>query len=273
VKVRLLIAGVAALVTCAAAAPAAPAPLRVAAALEPSTVLYGDPVTAMITVAFEPGTISPATIRVVPSFAPYVGTAGPVVHRLHTGALGYTYTLECVTDGCLPTNGARTVRLRPVEVTAGAAHSSGAWPALRVSSRLSAGDLSGPVRFRSSASPPAPAYRVGPGLLAACLVAAAAACAIAALAIVGIGLGRRRRRAATPTRTTLELAVAYVRDSAGRSGPDRRRALSLLAEATNRDEPALAAVAGDTAWSRPAPTPADTGGLADRASELEGRSG
>jgi hypothetical protein len=271
VKLRLSIAGVAALVACAAATAAAPAPVRVAAALEPSAVLYGDPVTAMVTV--QPGAVDPAEIRVLPSFTPYVVTAGPVVRRLHSGGVSYTYTLACVTNGCLPTNGPRIVRLEPVKVTVGSLHASGAWPALRVSSRLTAGDLAGPVRFRSSPSPPPPAYRISPGLLAVCLLAAAAACLLAALAVLGISLGGRRRRAARPARGPLELAVAYVRDSAGRSGPDRRRALSLLAEATDRDEPALAAVAGDTAWSRPVPTPHETGDLADRASQLERPSG
>ena len=180
-----------------------------------------------------------------------------------------------MTEGCLPAHERRLVRLEPVTVTAVAgdrtARVSGSWPALHVSSRLEASDLTGPVRFRSPASPPAPAYRVAPGVLVGGLIAAAALCALAAAGVAGRGLARFVRRSTTRRSSLLELAVAYVRDSARRSGPDRRRALSLLAEATVGGEPALAAVAAEAAWSRPSPTPLDATELADRAARLEER--
>jgi hypothetical protein len=261
----------------ATAASAAPAALRVATTLQPAAVLYGDPVTATVEVDYAAGVVDPASIRVDPSFTPYVVTERPVVRRPQAGVVSFTYTLLCVTEGCLPTKSRRAVRLHSVGVTARAGsrtvHASGGWRPLRVSSRLTASDLSGPVRFRSPASPPTPAYRVAPGLLAGALLVAAALCALAALVVAGWGLVQLARRSRTRPSSLLELAVAYVRDSTRRSGPDRRRALSLLAEATGGDEPALAAAAAETAWSRPSPTPTVATELANRAAQVEEPSG
>ena len=66
----------------------------------------------------------------------------------------------------------------------------------------------------------------------------------------------------------LELAIAYLRDSTRRSGADRRRALSLLAETTDELEPDLAQTAAEAAWSRPSPSPVGATELADRASRV-----
>jgi hypothetical protein len=254
-------------------ASAAPTRLRVVTGLDPASLHYGDPVTATVEVDYGAGgAIDPSSIDVTPSFIPFVVTSPPLLRRPHDGALTITYTLVCLTEGCLPTHGPRLVKLRPVTVTARAGtrtvRASGTWPALRVASRLTASDLSGPVRFRSPTTPPPPTYRVGPGVLAGGLIAAAVICAVAALGIAAGGLTRFVRRSRTRRLSLLEVAIAYVRDSTRRPGPDRRRALSLLAEATDEGEPALAAVASEAAWSRPSPTTDAAAELADRASRL-----
>jgi hypothetical protein len=234
-------------------------------------VQYGDPVTATVEVDYDPASVDPGAIRVEPSFIPYVAISRPVVRALRRGAVSYTYTLLCVTDGCLPTRGERLVRLEPLAVTAGASSASGSWPVLRVSSRLNARDLSGPVRFRSPSVPPAPRYRIGPGALAGAMIAAAAVCVLAAIALLAAGLRRpARTRASTSGPSRLDLAIAYARDSARRSPSDRRRALSLLAEATDRGEGAVSVDAAESAWSRPSPTAVAATELADRASRLRG---
>jgi hypothetical protein len=245
-------------------------PLQVVATLEPSSVSYGDPVTATVEVDYDRAAIDPADIRVQASFIPYVATSSPTVKRVGPGAVRYTYTLLCVTEGCLPVRGEKLLRFAPVTATApGGAKALGAWPALRISSRLTSRDLSGPVRFRTPSTPPAPRYRIAPGRLAGALIAAAIACAVAAAVLLTAGLLRRRRRGSEPRLTRVELAVAYVRDSAQRSSSDRRRALSLLAEATDQGEHELSVDAGESAWSRPSPTPVAATELADRASRLE----
>jgi hypothetical protein len=248
-----------------------PPPLRVTASIEPTSVRYGDQVTATVEVNAQ-GTIDPSDVRVSPSFIPYVATSGPTVRRLGQGAVSYTYTLLCVTEGCLPTRGQRLLRLEPVIVTVGEGRStlraSGAWPTIRIVSRLTRADVSGPVRFRSAAAPPSPLYRVTPGALAVVLGLGAAICALTGIAILARELARLWRRPGVTHLSRLDLAIAYLRDSTRRSGADRRRALSLLAETTDELEPDLAETAAEAAWSRPSPSVVGATELADRAAEV-----
>jgi hypothetical protein len=266
---RIVVTLAAATLAVAPVASGSPTPLRVVTKLAPASVKYGDPVTATVEVDFDPATIAPADIHVQPSFIPYVATSRPIVRTVGRGALTYTYTLLCVTEGCLPTKGQKLLRLEPVTATvSGGAKALGRWPTLQISSRLTPRDLSGPVRFRSPSTPPAPSYRIAPGRLAGALIAAAVVWVLAALGLLATRLARRRGRGAEPRLTSLELAIAYVRDSAQRSGSDRRRALSLLAEATDEGEHDLSIDADESAWSRRSPTPVAAAELADRASHL-----
>jgi hypothetical protein len=248
-------------------------PVRVVASLHPAAVLFGDPVTAEVEVDYEPQTIEPSSIRVQPSFIPYVVTAAPVVQQVRAGVVRYRYSLLCVTDGCLPAKGSRVVQLERVTVSglAGAqtVTAAASWPTLRVSSRLAGSDLSGQIHFRNSTTPPNASYRLAPGPLAGGLIGAAALCVLFALALAGRGLARISSRSRERRLSPLELAIEYVRESAGRSNPDRRRALELLAEAVDAGgEPTLAAAAAERAWSKPPPTPAVATELADRAAGI-----
>lgn len=240
--------------------------LRVTASLNPSAALYGDPVTADVEVDYDPRTVEPSSIRVQPSFNPYVATAAPVVQHPHAGAVRFRYSLLCVTEGCLPAKGERLLRLRPVIATARAGTNTvtgkASWPALRITSRLATADRNGPVRFRSPATLPTPDYRLAPGALAAGLIALAALCALGAVVLAVRELARRSARSKVLLLSPLELAIAYVRDSTARTEPDRRRALELLSEAAEGE---LATDAADRAWSEQAPTPAGAAELADRA--------
>jgi hypothetical protein len=238
--------------------------LHAVASLQPAAVLFGDPVTADVEVDYDPRAVEPSSIRVQPDFVPYVASVAPVVQNIHTGAVRFRYSLLCVTDGCLPTKSSRILQLHAVTVTglAGTQRltATAQWPVLRISSRLAAADLGGSVRFRHPTVPPPLEYRVAPGAFAGGLIAAAALCALLAAALVGRELARRSGRA--QLLTPLELAIAYVRDSTGRTDPDRRRALALLAAAVDGE---LATAAAETAWSKPPPTPAGATELADRA--------
>ena len=251
---------------CADAAAASP-PLRAVASLQPAAVQYGDPVTAVVEVDFDRKAIAPSSIRVQPSFVPYVVTSGPIVKRVRDGVVRFTYSLLCVTDGCLPIKSPRLVQLQPVTVSSTNETATARWPALRVSSRLASGDLSGAIRFRNPATPPAASYRLAPGTLAGALVGVAALCVLIAAALVAHALRRRSASPIADRRSPLELAIAYVRDSARRSDADRRRALELLAEAVGR--PDVAAAAAETAWSEQPPTPARTTELAEQAAHVK----
>jgi len=239
---------------------------RVAASLHPGAVLYGDPVTADVEVNYDPRAVEPSSIRVQPRFTPYVAGAAPVVQHLHGGAVRFRYSLLCVTDGCLPGNGPRLLQLRPVTATGLAGTrtvtATAQWPTLRISSRLAPSDRNGRVRFHHPATPPAVNYRLAPGALAGGLIALAALSALAAVALAGRELARRSAHSKVRRLSPLELAIAYVRDSTVRSDPDRRRALALLSEAAEGE---VADDAADRAWSKPPPTPAGAGELADRA--------
>ena len=239
---------------------------RVAASLHPGSVQYGDPVIADVEVDYDPSTVEPSTIRVQPRFTPYAAGAAPVVQHVRGGAVRFRYSLLCITDGCLPGNGPRRLQLRPVTATGLAGTrtvtATAQWPTLRISSRLAPSDRTGRVRFHHPARPPAANYRLAPGALAGGLIALASLCALAGVALAGRELARRSARTKVRRLSPLELAIAYVRDSTARSDPDRRRALALLSEAAEGE---LADDAADRAWSKPPPTPAGAGELADRA--------
>ncbi len=276
---RQLVAGIAATLAVAGGAPAAvagaqlaaaPAPLGISTSIDPSPVQFGDQVSAGVVVTFDPRVVAGSSIRVVPSFIPYVAASAPVVTLVRQGVLRVQYVLVCVTDGCLPTHGPRLLHLEPVKVTAladGRALTAVApWPVLRISSRLVPADLTGRTRFRTPATAPAPGYRISPVTAAVGMIVAAAICLLAAAALLWTGLLRKARREPGHGLTPLELAIAYVRDSTRRSGADRRKALALLAESVPEggDSP-LGAAAARAAWSRPAPTAVGATELADRA--------
>lgn len=246
----------------AGASGAEPMPFVVSAGFSPASIHYGDPVTAVVEVRFDPKRLDRSSISAAPSFTPFVLVAKPVVEDARPGLLRIRYSLLCVTEGCLPAHASKLIRLKPFRVTAGGRSASTSWQPLRVVSRLRPSDLRGEAPFRSPAAPPPPRYRVGPGALATGLIVAAVLCALAAIGLAAAALRRRRRRPVTRRVSPLELAIAYVRDATGRPAPDRRRALELLSEAVDDD---LAADAADAAWSRIPPTPTGAGALADRA--------
>ena len=248
-------------------------PLGVDTSLTPSSTFFGDPVVADVAVDIDPSKVSRSSLRVVPSFSPYVQSAEPKIDQSHAGGeetIHYLYTLECVTDGCLPVSKPRTVQFPAVVVTATAdgkpLKASGKWEPLSVSSRLSPADLAGSSpHFISPSTPPPASFGVSP-LVANLLTVVGGLLALAALVLIGLEVRRlfaRRRHEALARRTPLEVALALVRQAARRSDPaDRRKALGLLADVLEDEgDPGLAGSAGNAAWSQHAPS-------SDRALEL-----
>ncbi len=260
-----------------AAAPAGAAPvspLVVVTSRVPASIAFGDPVTAVLEIHYA-ATIAPSSLRLAPSFDPFVQRSQPAVQLVRGGFVRVRYSLLCLTDACLPTHGARFVPLGSVTVTGQAGSETvsavGRWPRVRVSSRLAPSALSGKVRFHTPAALPAPGYRITPGKLEIVLIAAAVLCAATALALLPHSLRRRRGRTLRESNlSALELAIAYVRDSRTRPDPERRRALELLSEIVESGgvAPDLAAASARRAWSRRAPTPEDATAFADRAGAL-----
>ena len=246
--------------------------LAVKTSLEPHPAFYGDVLTAEIDVVIDPAAVSAKSVHVVPSFSPYVQTGPPAVSDTTVGkqeTLHYRYSIQCVSDACLPVNKPLAVKLPAITVTAKAGteqlSATAAWPTTFIASRLQAKDVA-TTHFRWAKTVPPPTYAVSPGTLADGLTAAAGLLAVGALALIGFELVRlveRRRRTPSSSSHRSRAALAYTRDAARRPDPaDRRKALGLLAKTLDGEGvAALAGTAGDIAWSEEPPTP-------DRAIEL-----
>jgi hypothetical protein len=261
--------------TSASSSPPPALPLAVRTAVTPAAILFGDPVTAQVSVDLDPAAVAAGSVRVEPGFEPFVVAAPPTISRAWSGreeTLRYTYALQCTTDACLPTKAATPIRLPPVVVTAevGGRPTSltQAWPAVAVASRLQQTKTASAGSDFAVAPLPPPTFAVAPTTLADVLVLLAVLLAAGSSVLLWRELGAAlRRRERRDERTRLEAAVAYVRDAAGRrEAGDRRKALELLAEALAEDgQPGLAESAQRLAWAEPPPTPAGTLELAEAA--------
>jgi hypothetical protein len=248
--------------------------LAVSTSLEPHPAFYGDLLNAEIDVTVDANAVPAKSVRVVPGFEPYVETGPPKVTETRVGAariLSYRYSIQCVSDACLPLAKPYALNLPPVTVTAKAGtqqlKATAPWPTTFIASRLTAKDAAR-TRFRWAKTVPAPVYAVSPGGLAGLLTAAAGVLALAALALIGYELVRlieRRRQRALVALTPLQAAVAYTRDAARRPNPaDRRKALGLLAKTLDSEGvTTLADTTGDVAWSEEPPSPDQAIELAD----------
>jgi hypothetical protein len=226
--------------------------------LVPRTHVFGDPVTAELEVRLGRG-IDARTVRVEPSFRPYVVTKQ---HRARgRGTLRFTYRLECLASACAPRAPERQVVFNPAAVRVGSHTARVPWPPLTVASRLTADDLTNP-RFRTDVR----IETTTDGGLDARLIGWPLGALAAGLAMVGLGLVVMRRdpllrREAAPgvprLPTPLERAVENVREAMRTSPDELRRALERLArllDTSGRAE--LAHDARRLAWA--AGTPAGT---------------
>jgi hypothetical protein len=253
------------------------APLAVKTSLTPSEIFFGDPVSASVRVDLDAGRVAPGSLRIDPSFDPFVPSGPPTIDRTRRGGVEtvvYTYPLQCVTDGCLPTGASHTVALRPVSVTAeSGTHRvtvSKEWPKLLVASRLQHAQTAGAPAFRAGELPAA-VYRVGPVSLADVLVALAVVLVICAVVLAAFELrALAQRRASRRRRTQLEIAVEAVRVASTRDDAgDRRKALELLAEALSGDgRSGLAESAERLAWAEAPPSPEGALELAETAATV-----
>src|SRR5207248_10386750 len=138
--------------------------------------LFGDEVTARLDLLFSTAFVSPSSVRVEASFAPY---RADVASRSSSqeGAMtrfSYVFRLSCLTSACLA-NGERVITLPHALVSYSAPAGGGlrvtrvAWPALTTASRLAPTERRQlPVRLRTPAARlPAPTYRLTPALLPA----------------------------------------------------------------------------------------------------------
>jgi hypothetical protein len=241
--------------------------ISVAAAIAPQPSHLADVIHATLTVRGD------GAATVAEGFAPFQ-VVGSSSHRSTHGAVVETtwrFDLQCVAAACAPGPGARRVALAPSTVRVGSSSVTAHFPRVTVVPRVPAHQVAHPESsFQHPLTPPAASYRFSPSTLRRGLFAAAAALVVLALLLLLPVVRPRRVRPAARAVDPLARALALVRAARTRPGPDRRRALGLLARAvrarSGRDP--VARDAADLAWSKPEPQAEAMTQVADR---VEGR--
>jgi hypothetical protein len=234
--------------------------------LTPRSLLFGDTLTARLTVAVARGRIDPDTVDVRTSFKPFEQVGDVARRRRDVGdqtELTYTFTLRCDEFLCVPRGGRIPFRFTPARV----GQLQVPWPTIEVATRINEAELNA-FRYRATLTPlPKPTYRVSPTALAATTFTGAALLLLVAGGFA-LRIGRRAlaRRSPELNLPPVERALAVLRWT--RNGEDRRRALELLAEALD-DEGSreLARGARKLAWSDEPPTREQSEELASRIEE------
>jgi len=236
--------------------------LTVRTFVQPTSVGVGDPFVARVDVTLARGVDADA-VRVDIDPGPFSALGAPSLEHLQAGGgalVRTTQRLACLEVECAPEERARAIVLPPARVrlatSGGVITARGRRAIVHVVPRVPAMALeaSNPP-FRRTTRPAAPTYTASPELLAAAGLTASVLLALLAVAAAAAGArrgGRRRPFAVDP----LARAIRLVRESAGRSTADRRRAAGLLARVlAERGTAPLARRAAALAWSAPPPAP------------------
>jgi hypothetical protein len=250
------------------------APVSVLKTVSSRDPLFGDTVTAAVDVFVDTRRVDAGSVRIRGGFAPFrvASRTGPAVRRTgDVSVVHVEYRLTCLDGACVPEGEHRTLRLPALRVGyrdgARAVSLSSAWPALRVHTRVTAGDLQRPFLRVGPPRPSPTRYRLPPEATGYTLLALAALLALggAALALrTGLGAGwLPRRRSATPLEQILrELAAASSNGDSGR----RRRALEHLARELEPVSEPLSVESRVLAWAPQEPGPE---AIADLTSRVE----
>ena len=159
-------------------------PLKAYATMSPTVHLFGDAITATITIVADTKWVDPTRLQVTSAFAPYESTNAPDVRRLRIGRfeqLTWTWTLHCVTLPCVPrappSDGAHVFRFHPARIVylrsnrKPAYRVTAGWPPIEVVSQVSPGvaavlQKTNRLSWRLDLTPvAAPTYRLSPGVL------------------------------------------------------------------------------------------------------------
>jgi hypothetical protein len=248
----------------APAAGAATAP-AVHATLDGRSVGLGDPFRYTVEAR-----ASSDTLRVIADTGPFAVVAAPKTSRSRSGGVTVVrleQTLACLDRGCAPGAQPRSVLLPPARAIT--ANGSAAAPAtvITLTPRVPASAVAAArAVYRRQVDVPPPSTPISIGWAAALLLAAAVALAAFALLLVWRGV-RRQNPLTVRGRFAggLEYALRLLRESAGRSVPDRRRAADYAGRAAAaRGGAEVADDASRIAWAPPDPEPGDVGALAER---------
>ena len=241
----------------------AAAPLDVAVELTPRSVPFGDALEARATVVVDTRARDPdaVVVRFAPGAFEKLGEQREWSRSGSQAVLRLRVRLACRAAGCVPTDGARSVRLPPLVVDGRPVP----WPTVDVLPRVPAAAVKAePPPFAADASPPEPTYRVDPDRAFALLVALGLLLGVAGATLLAFESRAAIAARPRPTRTPLERALARVRASLGARPGERRRAVGSLARLVEPAHPALGRSAAELAWAERQPDGADVEALASR---------
>ena len=254
-----------------------PSGLAATASLTPRVHLFGDTVTARISLRVDARRVDPDRIEVRARFAPYTVIEPFERTRRDVGdvaQLEYRARIRCLTAACAPPAGipkritfpsaSVTYRPRANEDPPAAlrAPRTGIWPSVVQFSRLDRrgsreeADPDDRPPWRADTSLPSVSYRVRPDLAFWGLIAGALTLLVGAALVLrpylparAESLLRRRRRVRLAPPLERALAAVEAARAAG-DAPEQRKALELLSdELMQTGEPQLALAARHLAWS------------------------
>jgi hypothetical protein len=242
--------------------------------LRPTSVLFGDPLTARVDVVVDRERLDPEAIDLDTQFAPFV-----VQKQRRERSdfdrftrLRYVFELDCLEAACVPDTFEKPIQFPQTIVRVdGAEVAERDWPLFLITARVrETGAAAANAReWRAAPIVRAASYRVGPPLLTAILVGFALALLAGATVALAVGLRgmslKRRRRL-----TALERALAVL-EQAHASGiaEEQRLALDRLADelrTTGAGE--LAVSARRLAWAEQTPAAERTAALSDGVRDL-----
>jgi hypothetical protein len=232
------------------------------ATFDPPAAAFGDRIGATLVIEIDRRRARLGTLRLRYDLAP-LQSIGPArttrVTRGDVELVTVSLPVACIADACLASSGVVQLRLTPAEASvataAGVRSVSAAWPRLAVRDRVRAADVKAPQPpLEANASPLAPTYRTSPATLATLLDVLAALFGVCAVGLAAWELELMRRRRGAPE-GPLARAIRLARSAKALPGPERRRALELLARVLGRSE--LQREATELAWSEPTPEPAE----------------
>jgi hypothetical protein len=238
-------------------------PLIARANFDPLAPAFGDRITATIAIEIDRSRSRVPTLRVSYDLAPLQQVGPPRTTRVTRGdveLMTIAVPVACISDGCLAAHGVAQLRLAPARISiataAGVRTVSAAWPLLVVRDRVRSADVNAAQPpLEADATPLPPTYRASPATLAAIFDVVAAllgACTVGLIVWQVWLLTRRGRRAPD---VALVRAIRLTRSAQALPGPERRRALALLARVLGRGE--FHGRATRLAWSEPTPEPAE----------------
>ena len=280
---------VAVLVALATAAPAAAAkPLWATASVSPPVEIFGDDVTASVSVTADTQRVDPAGLTVAVNFAPYRRIGPPRV--VHSGSGRYvqttwTWKLRCVSAQCVPvappSDFFHDYRFPPAQFRGPGVDGKVDYklhvffPAIKMVSAVSPREQAyieahKRIQWLYALAPAAgDSYRLPPGLVFWLAVALATLCGAAALVLAGRwALRLRTPAAATPAFPTsyLERALALFFWANARGDETlQRKALERVADELPLDVVDLSEIARELAWSPETPEGDEVEAISERA--------